>query len=434
MASTDQRRITDPEPGPLDMGVRARWIREFREALDPLLDVWFPRCIDHEYGGFLCDFDYRWKATGPHRKMLEFQARQTRLAAVAADFFPDRPVLREAAEHGFAYLREAMWDSEFGGFYRLLDRAGKPLEEGSKHGHGTAYTLSACVAHHRLTGKDASRDLAKQGFDWMEQHAHDHQNGGYFGYYRRDGRLILDAADSLPEYPTRDPIGTPLGLKDVNTTKDLMETLGQLAGQWPSELVLERLREILEIVRERVVAPPGSVHMYFNPDWTPIPDLAYYGHSVHLAALLPAAAAPLGSEALADAEATARMLLDCALEYAWNPSTGGFAYAGSPFGPIYLEDQVWFMDTKFWWPQAEGLVDLIYFAAKEGGGAYVDRAERLWRYIQSQLVDTRHGGWFRMGRDSPGRKVTKLPKADLWKDGSHEGMALMKCIRILTRD
>jgi mannose/cellobiose epimerase-like protein (N-acyl-D-glucosamine 2-epimerase family) len=92
------------------------------------------------------------------------------------------------------------------------------------------------------------------------------------------------------------------------------------------------------------------------------------------------------------------------------------------------------MDTKFWWPQAEGLVDLIYFAAKEGSGAYVDRAARLWRYIQSQLVDTRHGGWFRMGRDSPGRNVTRLPKADLWKDGSHEGMALMKCIRILTRD
>ena len=80
--STDQRRIADPEPGPLDDRVRTRWIRELREALDPLLDAWFPRCIDHEYGGFLCDFDYRWKASGPHRKMLEFQARQTRLAAI----------------------------------------------------------------------------------------------------------------------------------------------------------------------------------------------------------------------------------------------------------------------------------------------------------------------------------------------------------------
>jgi mannose/cellobiose epimerase-like protein (N-acyl-D-glucosamine 2-epimerase family) len=54
----------------------------------------------------------------------------------------------------------------------------------------------------------------------------------------------------------------------------------------------------------------------------------------------------------------------------------------------------------------------------------------LWRYIQTHLVDARHGGWFRMGRDA-GREVRKLPKADLWKDGSHEGMALMKCIRIL---
>ena len=431
MESTERSHIVKPGRGRLDEGIRTRWVREFRDALETLLDVWFPRVIDREYGGFLCDFDYRWRATGPHRKMLEFQARQTRLAAVAAEFLPERADLRAAAEHGFSYLREAMWDPEYGGFYRLLDRAGSPLEERTKHGHGTAYTLSACVDHHRLTGSDLSLDLAKRGFAWMEHHAHDHSHGGYFGYYRRDGRPILNRTDSIPEYPARDPIGTPLGLKDVNTTKDLMETLGLLGGLWPDERVLERLREVLTIVLERVVAPPGSVHMYFNPDWTPIPDLAYYGHNVHLAALLPTAAAPLGVEEREKAEATARLLLDCALEYAWDPSTGGFAYAGSTFGRIYLEDQVWYMDTKYWWPQAEGLVDLIYFAMKDGRGVYADRAAALWRYIQTNLVDARYGGWFRMGRDAPGRDVRKLPKADLWKDGSHEGTALMRCIRIL---
>ena len=196
--------------GRFDPESRSKLVREFRDALDDLLDAWFPRVIDREHGGFLCDFDHRWKPTGPHRKMLEFQARQTRLAAVAAEFLPERADLRAAAEHGFSYLRDVMWDSEFGGFYRLLDRAGSPLEDRSKHGHGTAYALSACAALHRLTGSADSLDLAVRGFDWMERHAHDDQNGGYFGYYRRDGSLILDKADSLPEYQVRDPIGAPL--------------------------------------------------------------------------------------------------------------------------------------------------------------------------------------------------------------------------------
>jgi cellobiose epimerase len=430
MRSRDTRHAVDASPGRLDEPTRAKLVFEFRSALDDLLDAWFPRVIDREHGGFLCDFDHRWRPTGPHRKMLEFQARQARLAAMAAQFLPDRPDLLAAAEHGFAYLRDAMWDDEFGGFYRLLDRAGNPLEERSKHGHGTAYAISACVAHHRLTGSDQSLDLARRGFDWMEQHAHDKSHGGYYGYYLRDGRLILDRSNSVREYPVRDPIGTPLGLKDVNTTKDLMETMGQLAGVWPDPRVLERLREMLDIVRHRVVVPPGSCHVFFNPDWRPIPDIAHYGHNLHMASLLLTAAAPLGPAEVEKARLTSRQILDCALEHAWDPVTGGFAYAGSTFGPIHLEDHTLYLETKYWWPQAESLVNLVHFAAQEGTGVYSDRAVMLWRYIQTHLIDTRYGGWFRMGLDA-GKEARRQPKADLWRDGSHEGMALIKCIRIL---
>lgn len=430
MESTDKGHIVNPDPGRLDEGIRARWVGEFRDALEDILDAWFPRVIDREYGGFLCDFDHRWRPTGPHHKMLEFQARQTRLAAVAAEFFPDRADLRAAAEHGFAYLRDAMWDPEYGGFYRLLDRAGSPRPDRTKHGHGTAYTLSACAAHHRLTGSDQSLDLAKRAFEWMERHAHDDRHGGYFGYYQRDGRLVRDRTESIEEFPVRDPIGTPLGMKDANTTKDLVEALGQVASLSPDDLVIERLREMLDIMYERVIVPPGVCHIYFNPDWTPIPDHAHYGQNLHTAAVLLHAAVSLGAEAHEKAEATSRTLLDCALEYAWVPSTGGFAYAGSTFGRLYLEDRLWYDDRKYWWPQAESLVDLVHFANKEGKGIYSDRAAALWRYIQTDLIDDRYGGWFRMGRDA-GKEVLKLPKSDIWRDGSHEGMALMKCLRIL---
>ena len=49
-----------------------------------VVDVWFPRCLDTRYGGFLCDFDRAWNESGPHHKLLEFQARQTLFAADAS--------------------------------------------------------------------------------------------------------------------------------------------------------------------------------------------------------------------------------------------------------------------------------------------------------------------------------------------------------------
>ena len=54
---------------------------EIENELDFILKVWFPRTIDTEYGGFLSDFDYRWRPRGPQDKMLEYQARQTIAAA-----------------------------------------------------------------------------------------------------------------------------------------------------------------------------------------------------------------------------------------------------------------------------------------------------------------------------------------------------------------
>ena len=92
------------------------------------------------------------------------------------------------------------------------------------------------------------------------------------------------------------------------------------------------------------------------------------------------------------------------------------------------------MNRKYWWPQTESLAGLLYtLATKDGPGVYSDRAAALWRYIRTNLIDSRYGGWFRVGLDA-GEEVRRLPKSDVWRDGSHEGTALIKCIRILGGD
>src|SRR5437667_9710330 len=100
---------------------------ELEHALRGVLNAWFPRCVDIENGGFRCDFNRRWKPCGPQLRMLEYQARVTRTAAWLA-MVPGFENYRHIAEHGFRYLKEVMWDHEYGGWFRLLDATGTALE------------------------------------------------------------------------------------------------------------------------------------------------------------------------------------------------------------------------------------------------------------------------------------------------------------------
>lgn len=400
----------------------------FERELRRLMSVWFPRTVDATCGGFLCDFDHRWRPTGPHCKMLEYQARQTLAAARAGAHLPGSAPLREAAMHGFRYLEERMWDAAHGGWYRALDRQGEPLEGGTKHGHGYAYAISACVACYRLTGDAGCLSLARAAFQWLDAQAHDADCGGYHVFYERDGRPIL-SADRAPETgQVFDPIGTPIGLKDANTNSDLLKCFAELYAVWPDALLGARLAELLRIVRDRLVVGPGVMHIFAHPDWTPLPELARYGQIIRSATILIAAAQALGESAGATTAVAGRMI-DRMLEVAWDPRHGGFHLAGSAFGRSYIEDAVVYVPNKRWWVQADGMKALATLARHSRADArrYLDYLARLWRYIEDHLIDARAGGWFATGLDAD-RAARRWPKATKWKDVSHETEALLDCI------
>jgi mannobiose 2-epimerase len=399
--------------------------RELEAELHRLAEVWFPRCVDREHGGFLCDFDHRWKPSGPQVKMLEYQARQTLAAARCAARVPDRAPLREAAAHGFRYLKEAMWDRQMGGWYRQLDRAGAPMEGSTKHGHGMAYAISACAACYRLTRDPDCLDLAKAAFTWLDEHAHDSRHGGYFGFYRRDGTLILSADEAAPDGRT-DAIGTPIGFKDANTTCDLLKGFADLYLAWPDAGLRMRLEELLRIARDRLVVAPGLLHMYAHPDWTPIPDVARYAQILRAANHMVLAAEALAGAVDRDTARAARSMLDTMLRVAWDPERGGFHLAGSGFGPAYVEDVVFFVRTKCWWAQAEGMRLLAAAARLYPADAltYDTRFVRLWEYVKQYVIDGKHGGWLAAGCDT-NPAVRRQPKATRWKDCSHEVEGLL---------
>src|SRR4051812_45984804 len=318
-----------------------------------LLEVWFPRCLDRENGGFLCDFDYRWQPAGQQPKSIVFQGRNTWLAAQGVMRYPGDPRYLEAAKHGFSFLRDRQWDKEHGGWYWKLDRAGNvtPQTKGVKHAYGVGFGIYACAAVYRATKDPEALDLAKRGFEWLDTHGHDDKFGGYNEYFARDGTPILDAA-SNPLGGDRDSIGTKVGLKSMNTHIHLLEAVAGLYEVWPDGKVAARLNELLGLARDRISAPPGAMHQFFQPDWTPVPDLDSYGHDIETGYLLIEAADVLHKGNDPRTRAVAKSLVDHTLDYGWDKDRSGVYDSGDVLGPVRNK-------RKVWWAQAEALNALL---------------------------------------------------------------------------
>ena len=84
-----------------------------------------------------------------------------------------------AAHHGLAYLRDVLWDEEYGGFVWSLDRPQKTT-------YAQAFALFALAELVRAGGDHDARELAVRTLDLLEANAHDDEYGGYFELFAPD--------------------------------------------------------------------------------------------------------------------------------------------------------------------------------------------------------------------------------------------------------
>ncbi len=399
-----------------------------------VIDAWFPRCVDHERGGFLCDFDRRWRAHGPQRRMLEFQARQTRTAAELAVAFPADGRWAELALHGFRYLREHMWDREHGGWYWLLDASGTPLHRATKHAHGTAYAIGSCSSVFRATGERAALELALEGAEWIEQKHLDEEHGGYDGWVTREGRKILsaDAAGGLAE-----PLGGPLDEKNVNVHGDVAHAFSLLADVHRDAGVERRAAAAWDTLIRRFVLADGAVQYSFTREWNVLPELERFGYPLQIGHRV-LQARKLLLAAGHDPIALAGALVGHGVERGWR-EPGGIVYAGPARPPDAIEGEPVFLSRRSWWVQAEGLhASLVLSAARPSDGLLRQRFLDLHRFVRRELLDHRYGGWLQFSRHGEarrarvGRLLRRSPrKGDVWTDASHQTDMYLACLRTL---
>src|SRR6185436_580612 len=140
-----------------------------------------------------------------------------------------------------------------------------------KHLYGISFGLYGATAAYQATKDKRALTLAQETFKWIEQHAHDATNGGYFEWLTRDGKVVQAKTDNgrVEGVPVA---GFPIGYKSMNTHIHLLESFTQLYEVWPDETLRARLKELLEITRDKICVEPGALNLYLTADWRATPD------------------------------------------------------------------------------------------------------------------------------------------------------------------
>jgi len=412
-------------------------VTELKSVLEGEFKLFYPISLDTINGGYYSDLNYKWELSGRQDKMIVTQARHIWSTSNAALYYPDKSPYLKIAAHGVEYLKNIMWDKEFGGFYNLVDKKGKPYKENLskkviKQIYGNAFAIYGLAAYYKASGDTSALNLAIKTFYWIEKHSYDPEYGGYFQFVSREGIPFQDGYRGVPP-------------KDQNSMIHIMECFSELYSVWPNDLLKQRLNSLLLLIRDTVIGNKGYMTLFFKRDWTPISyrdsidaarrmnfelDYISFGHDVETAYLMLEASKTLGITNDTTTLRIAKQLDDFALMYGWDTVNSG-VYDG---GYIFKDenDVKIVKNTKEWWCHIEAANSFLMMAELFPNDKmnYYEKFCIEWNYIKTFLLDPKYGGWYFDGLDtSPRSKFA--PKASIWKCNYHTSRGLINCIRRL---
>ncbi len=380
-----------------------------------ILWFWLPRTLDRRYGGYVINFGPRGEPNGKTSKGIVTQSRHVWLFSCAAREGYGGGELIDAAEHGYRFLCDRLWDAKHGGVWQV-SADGKKVIRGKKHLVGQWYSVYAIAEFARATGRKDALGFATEIFHLVDAHSHDAEFGGYLEAFERDW------SPSPPRQPHY--MGVPPTVKLLNTHMHVLEALATLYRANRLAIVRERLLEMITIESNAVIRKGiGVCTQFFDRQWRPcdLPGTCVgYGHDLENISLV--------SDACDAAQSSVYPLVDMfrfafqqCLRYGWDDRHGGFYDSGPPSKPASRKD-------KIWWVQAEALWSALVMYRLTREPIYLGVFLRTWEFTRRKQIDWNNGEWWERVTPS-GRQ--RGDKAHIWKAGYHQGRAMMECIKIL---
>jgi mannobiose 2-epimerase len=384
-----------------------------------IVPFWYDKSLDRTNGGYTISFDIEGKLKEPVTKMIVTQARQVWLFSrlARAGYEPKKNL--EAAEVGYRFLIDKMWDHKDGGFYWEVDATGNQKLKPNKHLYGQSFALYAMSEYALASGRKDVLTFTTKFFNLLEAKAHDATYGGYNESFAPDWTPLPASEQSY--------MGAPSELKLMNTHLHLLEAVTTFYRASKMPLARARLLELINIESNAVVRKNlGACTDKYDRNWTVRLDNNYarvsYGHDIENVWLLIDAcdAAGVANGPFLDLYKT---LFEYSLKYGYDEANGGFYYTGPFNGPA--DDR-----SKSWWVQAETIVSALRMYEHTKDPRYLAVFEKTFDFINTRMVDWKNGEWY---ETISAQGQPQGSKGSIWKAGYHNGRSMIECIEILKR-
>jgi len=388
--------------------------KNLKENIAPF---WYTKSLDRKNGGYIINFGPRGEPKGEGTKMIVTQSRTVWLFSRMARAGYGGKEYLDAADLGYRFLKEKMWDAKHGGFYWEVDATGNQKLKPRKHLYGQSFALYALSEYYLASQKQEVLDFAIQFFNLLEAKSHDRTYGGYVEFFNEDWTA---PPSGEPSYMGGEP-----GFKLMNTHLHLLEAMTTFYRASKLPLARERLLELINIESNAVVRKDlGACTDKYERDWKPRLEGDFarvsYGHDIENVWLLIDACDAAGVSTYPFLDLY-RALFDYSLKYGYDREQGGF-YDSGPFNQPATNR------NKTWWVESEAIVSALYMYRLTRDPKYLAVFEQTYDFIEKYQVDWEHGEWH--ATITPEGQA-RGDKAHVWKAGYHNGRAMIECLGIL---
>ena len=378
-----------------------------KELTTDILPYWIKRMNNRE-GGFYgrISGEEQLDTDAPVGNILV--ARILWTFAAAYRIFGNKEYL-EMAEKAKKEIINRFFDKEYGGTYWSLNPDGTPLDT-KKQIYSISFTIYGLAELNRATGDGKALEYAIKLFNSIEEHSFDKEQGGYFEAFTREWNSIEDMR--LSDKDANES-------KTMNTHLHILEAYTCLLRVWRNPLLEERLRNLIEVFENHILASNRHLRLFFNDSWECNYETVSYGHDIEASWLLHEAALVLGDQTVLE------RIEKLVPEIAKAAEEGFSAMEGMAY-----ECKDGHMDKeRHWWVQAETVVGYFNLWDNFGSQEGLENALMCWEFIKGNLIDRENGEWF-WSLFPDGTVNRKEDKAGFWKAPYHNGRM---CLEIIER-
>ncbi len=409
------------------------WLKEIDNHLNgELLPYWRQRGDDRQYGGFLTCFDRDGVATDETDKNLLANCRLIYSFSLInrAGLDPDGSFI-ERARSGARWVLDHFSDPDYGGFFWIVERDGKPLNT-RKIIYGHSFVIYAFSELARATADKSWLETARQTFNLLQEKAADKTGGGYWEFFERDW------SHSPPDHGGGDR-------KSLDVHMHLMEAFTNLYAAGGDSSHATHTRAVIELITKKMLHPDHGTGMaQFNGDFTPLRAILFsnvwgsdrdtdddggrpldntsYGHNVELGWLLRWSLDVLGENVSGYSQKILGFYDHCIL-YGIDNERGGVFCEGGHNSPARERN-------KEFWQQAETLIAMLDGYELTGDTHYLDAYSNVHRFVFEHMINHSVGEWLPLLDER--NTVLWDYMGHPWKINYHTVRAMIECRRRLT--